>query len=353
MATSTPAFTRGELLVDPATHTARAYVTLETGERYRFGPTTIEQSALRAGLVAPLPSLPGRRLVRRGVAAAHPVRARRFAVLLDRRGIARGARSQEQGRGGSHHVRAEPAPCLHDCAPATARTRARAEQLGWEDRRLNTRGHRLRAELRASDIDNSADINYIVPWTDPALEKLSYQPAHFPRAERADVETDRHEPSRSDSRRCAAKWQRVISVTLDQTEDTVTTRLGRLDARRSQPDGAARPRHHFCAPAPGFPRRQHRAARLPGRAARLDRRARLRHEFHARGRARRASLQAGGQVAPLPAGRNRRERGRRVRGPARAATASSRAATTACAAMATKSSRRSTRTATRSAAVTS
>src|SRR6185503_7167726 len=44
-------FTRGDLIVEPATHTARAYITLETGERYRFGPTTIEQSALRAGLV--------------------------------------------------------------------------------------------------------------------------------------------------------------------------------------------------------------------------------------------------------------------------------------------------------------
>ena len=44
-------FTRGDLQVDPATREARAFVTLETGERYRFGPTTIDQDFLRPGLV--------------------------------------------------------------------------------------------------------------------------------------------------------------------------------------------------------------------------------------------------------------------------------------------------------------
>src|SRR3970282_1849582 len=32
-------------------HEARARVTLDTGERYRFGPTTIEQDFLKEGLV--------------------------------------------------------------------------------------------------------------------------------------------------------------------------------------------------------------------------------------------------------------------------------------------------------------
>ena len=44
-------FTRAELIVDPAAREARAHVTLDTGLRYRFGPTTIEQDFLKEGLV--------------------------------------------------------------------------------------------------------------------------------------------------------------------------------------------------------------------------------------------------------------------------------------------------------------
>ena len=41
-------FTTSELVVDPAARTARARISFATGERYRFGPTTIEQSVVRA-----------------------------------------------------------------------------------------------------------------------------------------------------------------------------------------------------------------------------------------------------------------------------------------------------------------
>src|SRR5258708_27980328 len=39
---------RSELQVDPAAHRASVYLELETGERYHFGATTIEQTAIRA-----------------------------------------------------------------------------------------------------------------------------------------------------------------------------------------------------------------------------------------------------------------------------------------------------------------
>ena len=44
-------FTTAELLVDPAARTARAKLQFATGQRYRFGPTTIEQNVVRQGLV--------------------------------------------------------------------------------------------------------------------------------------------------------------------------------------------------------------------------------------------------------------------------------------------------------------
>ena len=52
-------FTTSELAVDPAARTARARIVLATGERYRFGPTTIEQSRDTQQPDASLPALPG------------------------------------------------------------------------------------------------------------------------------------------------------------------------------------------------------------------------------------------------------------------------------------------------------
>ncbi len=43
--------TRNELLVDPPNYTARIALELETGERYRFGPTTITQEVVKESLV--------------------------------------------------------------------------------------------------------------------------------------------------------------------------------------------------------------------------------------------------------------------------------------------------------------
>jgi len=43
--------TRNELLVDPPNYTARIALELETGERYRFGPTTITQDVVKESLV--------------------------------------------------------------------------------------------------------------------------------------------------------------------------------------------------------------------------------------------------------------------------------------------------------------
>jgi len=44
-------FSRHELRIDPDSRTAQAFLTLDTGERYRFGTTVIEQDFLDPGLV--------------------------------------------------------------------------------------------------------------------------------------------------------------------------------------------------------------------------------------------------------------------------------------------------------------
>ena len=67
---------RNELVVDPPNHKANIALELETGERYRFGATTIEQHVVRDSAGAPLPALPRGRSLRPDPGAAHAVRTR-------------------------------------------------------------------------------------------------------------------------------------------------------------------------------------------------------------------------------------------------------------------------------------
>jgi translocation and assembly module TamA len=216
-------FTRGELIVDPATHSARAFITLETGERYRFGPTTIEQSSLKPELV--------RRYLRYQEGDwydAESLLRTQFALDDSQYFAIVEVLPEERDRKNkvtTVRITSEPnRRNVYRIGVGYGTDTGPRGTLGWEDRRLNPSGHRLHAEIRASDVDTSATLTYIVPWSDPALEKLSYQLRVF-REQNADIKTEgaTFKVGLTQVRR---KWQRVLSVTLDQTEDTVTTVSG-------------------------------------------------------------------------------------------------------------------------------
>ena len=211
-------FTKSDLEVDPATRTARAFLTLETGERYRFGATTIEQDVVREGLV--------RRYLRYREGDWYDAEALlRTQFALDdsqyfslvevspepRDRATRIAPIRITAQPNRRHVYTIGAGYGTDTGPRGT--------LGFEDRRLNRAGHRLHAELRASEIDTSGGVTYIVPWSDPALEKLAYEMRGF-REQRADIETtgSRFSVGLTQVR---GNWQRVLSVALEQTEDAV------------------------------------------------------------------------------------------------------------------------------------
>jgi translocation and assembly module TamA len=97
-------------------------------------------------------------------------------------------------------------------------------KLGWENRRVNRGGHRLRAEILGSSIEESAELTYAIPWTDPALEKLSFGLRGF-REQRADVETIGGTFTVALAQ-VRGNWQRVLSVTADATRDEVVTATG-------------------------------------------------------------------------------------------------------------------------------
>jgi translocation and assembly module TamA len=213
-------FTASELSVDPATHSARARLTLETGERYRFGPTTIEQTVVRDGLV--------RRYLRFQEGdwySAEALLRTQFALddsqyfsvteVLpgERDRVAKVVPIRITSEPNKRHVYTIAAGYGTD-------TGARGT-LGWENRRLNDRGHRLRAQVRASDIENTVSLTYVIPWKDPALEKLSFEAKDLDE-ERGDVQTTGASFTVGLTQ-VRGRWQRVLSLTLDSIEDEITT----------------------------------------------------------------------------------------------------------------------------------
>ena len=208
-----------ELKVDPERHTASAVLELETGERYRFGATHIEQEAIDERLIrrfiryrenepfdltqllrtqfalddsqyfSTVEVLPGEadRATRVVPVSIRAAVNRRFRYSF---GLGYGTDTQERGT-------------------AT-----------WEDRRINTRGHRFSVELEAARLAQSLRGRYVIPIGDPALEKLTFEVTAEQR-ELADLDTENFdfEPSIT---QVHGRWQQVWFVTATHT----TTELG-------------------------------------------------------------------------------------------------------------------------------
>jgi translocation and assembly module TamA len=226
-------FTTAELLVDPATRTARARISLATGERYRFGPTTIEQSTVRDSLVS--------RYLRYREGDWYNAEAllRTQFALDDSQyfALAEVLPEERDRRALIVPIRITSEPnrrYLYTIAVGYGTDTGARGTLGWEDRRFNDRGHRLRGQVRASSVENSVSLTYVIPWKDPALEKLSFELKGFTE-QSADVETTGGTFTVGLTQ-VRGRWQRVLSVTADSTEDKVTTRSGDstlVDSNRS------------------------------------------------------------------------------------------------------------------------
>jgi translocation and assembly module TamA len=227
-------FTASELTVDPQARTARARLTLATGERYRFGPTTIEQSVVRDSLV--------RRYLRFREGDWYDAEAllrTQFALDDSQYFSLTEVLAQERDRAARTvpiRITSEPNNRhVYTIAAGYGTDTGARGTLGWENRRFNDRGHRLRAQVRASGIEDSVSLTYVIPWEDPALEKLSFELKGL-NEQRADVETTggTFTVGLTQVRR---RWQRVLSLTLDATEDEITTMSGtstQIDRSRSQ-----------------------------------------------------------------------------------------------------------------------
>jgi translocation and assembly module TamA len=165
---------RSEMRVDPASHVADIDIAFETGDRYRFGATTITQDAIDESLV--------RRFLR--YHQDEPFNATellRTQFALDDSQYFSTVEVLPEERDKDAHIvpiaiSADPNRKSHYQFGVGYGTDTEVRgTAAWENRRVNRRGHRFRTEIRAAALDQSADARYIVPIGDPATEKFTLQ----------------------------------------------------------------------------------------------------------------------------------------------------------------------------------
>jgi len=218
---------KSELRVDPDQHTASATLELETGSRYRFGTTHIEQDAVDEALV--------RRFMRYEQDEPFDM-----TELL---------RTQFALDDSQYFSTVEVLPGDRDNVEHVVPVSIRAERnrrnrysfgvgygtdteargtVGWEDRRVNSRGHRFNVQLKGASTAQSLQSHYIVPTGDPALEKLALETTYEKRR-LADIDTRDFslEPSFT---RVRGQWQYVwfVTATNTSTRSAVTNQTDNL-----------------------------------------------------------------------------------------------------------------------------
>jgi translocation and assembly module TamA len=165
--------TRNELLVDPPTYSASIALELETGVRYRFGPTSIRQSAIKESLV--------RRYLRYHQGDPYDLtQVLRTQFALD---DTQYFTNLEVQPGTPDHATHTVAVDIH--ADPNRRNRysfgggyatdtgGRAT-LGFEDHHLNAEGHSFGIELQFAEIIRyNVQARYVIPVGDPALENVT------------------------------------------------------------------------------------------------------------------------------------------------------------------------------------
>jgi translocation and assembly module TamA len=165
--------TRHELLVNPGAHTASIALELQTGVRYRFGATTIVQHAVNEKLV--------RKYLRyRQDEPFDLTEVLRTQFALD---DSQYFTNLEVLPGDPDHtahtvpigIRAEPSrPNVYSVAAGYENDTGARGILSWEDRRVNSYGHKMSVDLEAAQVTKySLQSRYVIPIGDPAVENLT------------------------------------------------------------------------------------------------------------------------------------------------------------------------------------
>ena len=217
--------TRNEMRVDPQARIAEIFIDFDTGERYRFGETTIDQKAIDEKLV--------RRFLRyqpNQLFDATELLRTQFA--LDDSQYFSTVEVLPQDRDREQHIvpvdiTAEPnRRSRYQFGVGYGTDTEVRGTASWENRLVNRHGHRFRTEVKAAALEQSIDARYIVPVGDPATEKFTLQLTGL-HERRGDTDTRDIDftPSFTHIRGpwFGQYWQRVTYVELLQTESEFIT----------------------------------------------------------------------------------------------------------------------------------
>lgn len=215
-----------ELLVDPVAHVADITLAMQTGERYHFGATQIEQSSIDASLL--------RRYIRYQENDLYDSRQllRTQFALDDTQYFS----SVDVLPGEPDRVTRTVPVKIH--ADSSRRTRYQfgagygtdtllRGTVSWENRLVNHLGHSVRIEVRAAKQTHTVSARYQIPIGDPALEKLAFNLTNTQqRLGSLQVNSVDFEPSIAQT---LDRWQRVLSATVTRTttSDTLTRLVSR------------------------------------------------------------------------------------------------------------------------------
>jgi translocation and assembly module TamA len=214
------------LLVDVQNHSASINLQIETGPRYNFGAIDIEQSVIRQPLM--------RRYLRFREGEPYSVEQ-----LL---------RTQFALDDSLYFSTVEVIPGTPDTATLTVPVSITATKndrqlslgagygtdtslrgtIGWTNTRLNDRGHRLRFEIKGSQITRRIDARYDIPIGDPALERASLEAVNkFESLGGLDTNETSITPSIT---RVRGRWQWVtqVAATRTSTDDGQTFQRSNL-----------------------------------------------------------------------------------------------------------------------------
>jgi translocation and assembly module TamA len=205
---------KSELRVDPEHHKADADLELDTGYRYRFGTTRIEQKVIDDALV--------RRYMRYEQDEPFDMtELLRTQFALDDSQYFSNVEVLPGDPDRDEHIvpisiHAEPNRRNRYSVGAGYGTDTNVRgTLQWEDRRINSSGHRFQVQLKTSRPQKSLESHYIVPIGDPALEKLAFETT-YAQQQLADLDTTdlKFEPSIT---QVSGRWQWVYFVTASNT----------------------------------------------------------------------------------------------------------------------------------------
>jgi translocation and assembly module TamA len=199
--------TRRELVVNPADLTADARLTLETGGRYEFGRIELDQNVIKDRLL--------RSYLRFHEGQPYsPKEVSNTQYALEDSGY-------------FSAVSVQPGDRNHDTLTVPVRVHGEPNkrnryavnfgygtdtgirgQFTWDNRLVNTSGHRAHFELTASDLKSEALARYSIPIGDPSLEKLEFTTGYI-NEDLGDLKSERIETTGGVTQ-VFGRWQQVL-----------------------------------------------------------------------------------------------------------------------------------------------